>query len=130
MESTKRDEWSQRVTNTSSALDLKPGIFTCGDPRRIAQSLKRCAERSRRRKADPFRSARSMLTFYINRAGVPLSTARRKILEDAKDELRDLFGRPRQQARGSQRSRRRRMHISRNSLKNCSARQPIMKSPN
>ena len=84
--------WSQRVTRESDALDLSKGVFTGKDPKRIAASLKRSAERSRRRKADPFRSALSMLTFYINRAGKNLPAARRKVLEQAKDELRRQFG--------------------------------------
>lgn len=96
MTSTKVKRWSQRVTESSDALDLEQGVFTYDDPRRIAESLKRSAERSRRRKADPFRSAMSMLTFYINRAGDKLPTAQRNRLEEAKDELRDLFGKPRQ----------------------------------
>lgn len=89
--------WSQKVTERSDALDLEPGLFTWTDPRRIASSLKRSAERSRRRKASPFRSAMSMLTFYINRAGHGLPAADRRRLEKAKDELRALFGRPRRQ---------------------------------
>jgi len=97
-------KWSQRVTGSSHALDLEPGVFTYADPRRIAESLKRSAERSRRRKADPFRSAMSMLTFYINRAGAQLPMAQRARLEAAKDELRDLFGKPRQRSRGPRRS--------------------------
>jgi len=72
-------------------------VFTWGDPRQIARSLKVSAERSRRRKADPFRSAMSMLSFYINRAGRQLPARRRACLESAKDELRALFDRPRQQ---------------------------------
>jgi len=87
--------WSQRVTQRSNALDLDPGVFTRSDPRSIARALKRSAERSRRRKADPFRSAMSMLTFYINRAGKSLPAAQRKRLEAAKDELRRLYGRSR-----------------------------------
>ena len=87
--------WSQRVTETSNALDLEPGVFTLDEPRDVARSLKRSAEMSQRRKADPFRSAMSMLTFYINRAGRNLPAAERKRLEKAKDELRELFGRPR-----------------------------------
>lgn len=87
--------WSQRVTETSDALDLEPGVFTLEDPREIARSLKRSAERSRRRKSDPFRSAMSMLTFYINRAGSQLPETQRARLEAAKDELRTLFDRPR-----------------------------------
>lgn len=86
--------WSQRVTETSRALDLEPGVFAFEDPRHIARSLKRSAERSRRRKTDAFRSAMSMLTFYINRAGRQLPAVRRTALEAAKDELRALFGRP------------------------------------
>jgi hypothetical protein len=89
-------KWSQHVTETSNALDLEPGVFTFDDPRRIAQSLKCSAEASRRRKADPFRSAMSMLVFYINRAGSQLPARQRKRLEQAKAELRDLFGKPRQ----------------------------------
>lgn len=93
--------WSQRVTETSSALDLEPGVFTFDDPRRIAESLKRSAERSLRRKASPFRSAMSMLCFYINRAGSQLPAAERQRLEKAKDELRDLFGKARRRSRRS-----------------------------
>ena len=87
--------WSQRVTETSDALTLDPRVFSRDDPRSIARSLKRSADRSRRRKSDPYRSAMSMLTFYINRAGRTLSKRRRATLEAAKDELRDLYGRPR-----------------------------------
>jgi Protein of unknown function (DUF3175) len=85
--------WSQRVTRESDALDLSKGVFTWKDPRRIAGSLKRSAERSRRKKADAFRSALSMLTFYLNRAGKNLPAGRRRILMRAKDELRRQFGR-------------------------------------
>jgi len=86
--------WSQHVTDTSNALDLDPGVFTWNDPRQIALSLKHSAEHSQRRKADPFRSAMSMLTFYINRAGRHLPAAQRARLEAAKDELRLLFDKP------------------------------------
>jgi hypothetical protein len=85
--------WSQRVTEESDALDLEPGVFTHENPKDIAASLKRSAVRSKRRKSDPYRSAMSMLTFYINRAGKGLSTAQVKVLNQAKDELRALFGR-------------------------------------
>jgi hypothetical protein len=85
--------WSQRVTRESDALDLDRGVFTWKDPRRIARSLKRSAERSTRRKADPYRSAMSMLTFYLNRAGRTLPAGSRRTLERAKDELRKAFGR-------------------------------------
>lgn len=91
--------WSQQVTERSDALDLDPGVFTWKDPRRLALSLKRSAERSTRRKSDPFRSAMSMLTFYVNRAGRGLPAADRRRLEKAKDELRALFGRPRHRLR-------------------------------
>ena len=86
-------KWSQQVTRTSNALDLEPGVFTFDDPRRIAQSLKRSAETSQRRKTDPFRSAMSMLVFYINRAGKHLDEKQRQVLEQAKVELRRLYGR-------------------------------------
>ena len=85
--------WSARVTRESDALDLDRGVFTKRDPKRISASLKRSAERSRRRKADPYRSALSMLTFYINRAGKNLPASRRKTLERAKGELRKQFHR-------------------------------------
>ncbi|MDT3685236.1 MAG: DUF3175 domain-containing protein [Pseudorhodoplanes sp.] len=85
-------KWSARVTQRSDALDLEDKVFT-QRPREIARSLKRTAERSRRRKSSPYRSAMSMLTFYINRGGRNLSAAKRRKLEAAKDELRDLFGR-------------------------------------
>ena len=84
--------WSQRVTQESNALDLEEGVFTWEDPRRIARSLRRSAERSQRRKAGPFASAMSMLTFYINRAGSNLDDGQREVLEQAKDELRRLYG--------------------------------------
>ena len=84
--------WSQRVTKESNALDLEANVFTKDDPRSIALSLKRSAEVSHRRKSDPYRSAMSMLTFYINRAGKTLPKQRREKLEAAKGELRDLFG--------------------------------------
>jgi hypothetical protein len=80
--------WSRHVTEHSDALTLDKGVFTARDPKRIAASLKRSAERSRRRKANPFRSALSMLTFYINRAGKNLPASRKKTLMRAKDELR------------------------------------------
>ncbi len=87
--------WSQHVTETSNAMDLVPGVFERDDPRSIARSLKRSAEHSSRRKAEPYRSAMSMLTFYINRAGKHLDAGQRRVLERAKDELRELYGRPR-----------------------------------
>lgn len=98
--------WSQRVTEKSDALDLEPGVFTLRSAREIALSLKRSAECSTRRKTDPFRSAMSMLSFYVNRAGRQLPTANRRRLERAKDELRVLFGRPQRGARPTGTSRR------------------------
>jgi hypothetical protein len=97
-----RQRWSQKVTERSNALDLESGVFALDDPRRIARSLKRSAERSTRRKAAPFRSAMSMLVFYINRAGDNLSAVQRRRLEAAKDELRALYGKPRQGRTGRQ----------------------------
>ena len=91
----KSERWSKHVTENSNALDLEPGVFTWHDPHQIALSLKNSAEQSRRRKADPFRSALSMLSFYINRAGRQLPAAQRACLYAAKDELRALFGKPR-----------------------------------
>lgn len=87
--------WSRHVTEKSDALDLQGGVFTKDDPKAIARSLKRSAEHSDRRKADPFRSAMSMLVFYINRAGHHLSARRKRILEAAKGELRGLYHRAR-----------------------------------
>ncbi len=83
--------WSQRVTERSNALDLEGGVFTKNDPKAIARSLKRSAERSKRRKSDPYRSAMSMLNFYMNRAGKSLPKTRRAKLERAKKELRALY---------------------------------------
>jgi Protein of unknown function (DUF3175) len=94
MATDKRRRWSKHVTEKSNALDLEEGVFSKDDPRSIARSLKRSADRSQRRKSDPFRSAMSMLTFYINRAGKKLSKSRLRRLEAAKEELRDLYGRP------------------------------------
>jgi hypothetical protein len=89
----KRRYWSAEVSRRSDALDLERRAFSWRDPKRIARSLKRSAERSRRRKAGPYQSAMSMLNFYINRAGRNLPAVRRRVLARAKDELRRLFGR-------------------------------------
>jgi hypothetical protein len=93
MAAKKTNKWSNKVTRESRALDLEEGVFTWSDPRRIARSLKASAEQSKRRKAEPFRSAMSMLVFYINRAGRKLDPEQKKILEQAKQELRSLFNR-------------------------------------
>jgi len=85
--------WSQDVTEHSDALDLEDGVFTWKDPKRIARSLRDSAEASGRRKSSPYRSAMSMLTFYVNRAGKDLDAEQREVLERAKDELRALYGR-------------------------------------
>ena len=95
----KNAQWSQQVTETSKALELDAGVFALTDPREIALSLKTSADNSQHRKSTPFRSAMSMLTFYINRAGRHLPAEQRKRLEEAKDELRALYGRKRQNAR-------------------------------
>ncbi|KAB0565306.1 MULTISPECIES: DUF3175 domain-containing protein [Brucella] len=87
-------KWSAEVTEQSDALDLEPQVFEQDDPKKIAASLKRSADKSHKRKAEPFRSAMSMLTFYINRAGKNLPEKRKQVLEAAKDELRKAYGRP------------------------------------
>jgi hypothetical protein len=84
-------QWSAKVTRESHALDLEEGVFTWNDPKRIARSLKKSADVSKNRKAPPLRSAMSMLVFYINRAGDNLSEDQRRVLEQAKDELRKLY---------------------------------------
>jgi hypothetical protein len=86
-------KWSARVTETSDAMTLEDRVFKQRSAAAIARSLKRSAQRSHRRKAAPFRSAMSMLNFYINRAGKNLTASRRRTLERAKDELREAFGR-------------------------------------
>jgi len=93
MAGTHKERWSADVTEHSDAMDLEEHIFESDDPKRIAASLKRSAEASHRRKAEPYQSAMSMLSFYINRAGSNLPAKRRKALEGAKAELRELFGR-------------------------------------
>jgi hypothetical protein len=94
------NRWSARVTHQSDALDLEAGVFRKRSASEIARSLKRSADASKRRKAEPFRSAMSMLVFYINRAGHNLSNERRRVLEAAKDELRRLYGRASVTGRG------------------------------
>jgi Protein of unknown function (DUF3175) len=89
----KSNRWSQRVTKESDALDLKRGVFKLTDPKKIAASLKRSAEHSKRRKSGAYRSALSMLTFYINRAGKTLPKTQRDRLQRAKAELKHQFGR-------------------------------------
>jgi len=85
--------WSTRVTQRSNALDLQPKVFKSTNPRRIALSLKRSAQASKRRKGTPYQSAMSMLNFYVNRAGKSLAQKQKRVLERAKDELHDVFGR-------------------------------------
>jgi hypothetical protein len=87
-----KKKWSHRVMETSDALDLESGVFKSKDPKKIARSLKRSAEKSTRKKGTPFQSAMSMLNFYINRAGKHLSAKEKQPLENAKEELRALFG--------------------------------------
>ena len=93
MTRTAKRKWSQEVTEHSDALDLESHVFEQTDPQEIARSLKKSAERSERRKSSPYRSAMSMLTFYINRAGHNLPARQKDVLERAKDELRKEFGR-------------------------------------
>jgi hypothetical protein len=90
--SSSSSRWSQQVTANSNALELEPGVFTSRTPRGVAASLKRSAEQSKRRKGTSFQSAMSMLTFYINRAGKHLPAERKRVLTDAKTELRRLYG--------------------------------------
>jgi putative cell wall-binding protein len=92
MATTAKKKWSADVTDHSDALDLENNIFESKDPKKIAESLKRSAEKSTRKKSSPYRSAMSMLTFYINRAGKNLDTPQKDVLEKAKDELRKVFG--------------------------------------
>jgi hypothetical protein len=87
-------KWSARVAQKSDALDLQSDLFKQKDPEKIAKSLKRSAERSKRKKGTPFQSAMSMLNFYINRAGKNLPVRQKNTLEKAKNELRELFDRP------------------------------------
>jgi hypothetical protein len=87
-----KKKWSRRVMQTSNALDLESGIFKSKDPKKIARSLKRSAEKSKRKKGTPFQSAMSMLNFYINRAGRQFTAKEKQPLEKAKQELRVLFG--------------------------------------
>lgn len=89
--STSTDNWSLKVTQESNALDLEAGVFTWNDPVKIALSLKKSADSSTRRKAEPFRSAMSMLVFYINRAGKNLDPEQKLVLEQAKEELRKMY---------------------------------------
>ncbi len=87
-------KWSQAVTERSDAMDLEPGVFKQHDPRAIAESVSESAERSKRRKSSPFRSAMSMITLYTNRAGKNLSARQRAVLARAKEQLRALYARP------------------------------------
>jgi len=88
---TSKKYWSNKVTKESDALDLESGVFTWKNPKKIALSLKRSAESSKRRKAPAYQSAMSMLNFYINRAGKSLPAAQKKVLEQAKKELKKMF---------------------------------------
>ena len=92
MKTPSSDYWSEKVTRESDSLDLEEGVFTWKDPKKIALSLKQSADTSTRRKSAPFRSAMSMLIFYINRAGINLNDDQKIILQQAKDELRKLYG--------------------------------------
>jgi hypothetical protein len=89
-------KWSKNVTEHSNAMDLEKDIFKSKDPKKIAASVKRSAEKSTRRKAGPFQSAMSMINFYENRGGDNISDAQKKVLDKSKNELRKLFGREEQ----------------------------------
>lgn len=86
-------KWSKAVTEHSDAMDLEKDVFTLKDPKKIAESVKRSAEKSKRKKAGPFQSAMSMINFYENRGGKNISASQKKILDKSKEELRKLFGR-------------------------------------
>jgi hypothetical protein len=86
-------KWSKKVTKHSNAMDLEKDVFNQTDPKKIAESVKRSAEKSKRRKAEPFQSAMSMINFYENRGGKNISAAQKKVLDASKNELRKLFGR-------------------------------------
>jgi len=86
-------KWSKKVTEHSNAMDLEKDVFKQTDPKKIAESVKRSAEKSKRRKAKPFQSAMSMINFYENRGGKNISAEQKKILDESKNELRKLFGR-------------------------------------
>jgi hypothetical protein len=88
-----KKKWSASVTQRSDALDLESSVFKRASPKQIAASLKRSADRSKRRKGTPYQSAMSMLNFYINRAGRYLPASRKEVLNRAKDDLRALYGR-------------------------------------
>lgn len=110
-----RKYWSARVMERSDALDIDKGAFTQRSARKIAESLKRSADRSKRRKAGAFQSAMSMLNFFINRAGRNLPESRKRTLERAKNELRELYGRERKPLRRSAERKRRPSTASRGS---------------
>ncbi len=86
-------KWSQSVTEQSDAMDLEKDVFKLKDPKKIAESIKRSAEKSDRKKAGPFQSAMSMINFYENRGGKNISASQKKVLDQSKEELRKLFGR-------------------------------------
>jgi hypothetical protein len=86
-------KWSKNVTEHSNAMDLEKDIFKLKDPKKIAASVKKSAEKSKRKKAGPFQSAMSMINFYENRGGKNIAAAQKKVLEQSKEELRKLFGR-------------------------------------
>ena len=89
-------KWSKSVTEHSNAMDLEKDIFKSEDPKKIAASVKKSAEKSKRKKAGPFQSAMSMINFYENRGGKNISSAQKKILDESKEELRKLYGREEQ----------------------------------
>jgi hypothetical protein len=90
-------KWSRGITETSNAMDLEKNIFKSRDPKKIAASVKRSAEQSKRKKAGPFQSAMSMINFYENRGGKNITAAQKKVLDKSKKELRNLFGREEEQ---------------------------------
>ncbi len=89
-------KWSKKVTQTSDAMDLEKDVFKQKDPKAIAKSVKRSAEKSKRKKAGPFQSAMSMINFYENRGGKNIKAGQKKVLDKSKDELRKLYGKEKQ----------------------------------
>lgn len=85
-------KWSKKVTETSNAMDLEKDVFKQKNPKAIAKSVKRSAEKSKRKKAGPFQSAMSMINFYENRGGKNIKAGQKKVLDKSKDELRKLYG--------------------------------------
>jgi hypothetical protein len=128
MATTAKKKWSQHVTETSDAMDVESGTFASRDPKRIAETVEHDAERSSRRKATPYRSAMSMLTFYINRAGKNLPKSQLKVLEEAKEILRAEFGKSDGVAKKRKGVKKSTGTVKRGAAKKKAVRRPVRKS--